>query len=268
MPRPPWSIPIVTTPKFASTKTKKPDWISIHTHPTPKRHAVIHSTIVVPKRPNIRCHRSPFPASAFLAFSSSTLIPYCLIQHMKGLFFAFRSSLISSFSLFVAFSSICCRMFGLISLRTGGLGAAAVKSSSLSSASGWPIGLQRGDERRELMVSMVEGGMSSSGERVADLFSSRSPHSLKSCSLRVWSSLSFFRRLQKLVEGTKSNRSMEAYLSAWSSAAILRRPWADILSSNNHMRSLSASSTWRANLHSHGSVFAIVSSSSSSSSPL
>lgn len=245
-------------------KTTSQNWISINAQPSPNRHATVHSIIVVPKRPNIRCHRFPFPASAFWASFSRTLTPYCLIQHINGLFFALTSCLLSSFELFATFSSICGRILRLISSRTGGFGVAAGYSSSLSSAFGWPIGLRMGDDM-ELMVSRLESEMSSGG-RVLDFVSSRSPHSLQSWSLRVWSSFLFFRRLAIVSWVHKNNMGTAMFLgvrweegrtgtysSVWSSASMLRRPWADIWLTSNHIRSgfVPVSSTWRANLHSH-----------------
>lgn len=153
----------------------------------------------MPNRPYILCHRLPPPAFALSSSSSWTLTPYCCIQHVKPLFFtATGGSPFPSLAAAHEFASRSARV-ERFDLKETSRGRSEV-SSSLSAVVGMSPPGRGGGEDGMRSESRDEGRWTwdfiiGFFGRAADFRSSRSPHSLKSCSFNWASKSGLLRRL-------------------------------------------------------------------------
>lgn len=140
----------------------------------------------VPNKAKTRCHLRPSPASALAGSSSTALTPYCWIQHVKALFLGFSIPCSLSFPMDFSGQSF------------DGLDTGSSFSESLSTSGCCPIFCGR-----DLVDNSKEDGgglwtFLDRNRRSSDFCSSRSPHSLKSCSLRRANRSESFRRLRQV----------------------------------------------------------------------
>lgn len=63
-----------------------PNWTPMLLNQMPARTESHQELIFVPNSPNTLCHRLPGPSDNLFGILSRTSTPYCLIQHMNGLF--------------------------------------------------------------------------------------------------------------------------------------------------------------------------------------
>ena len=161
---------------------------------------------MVPNNPNFRSNLCPMPAVHLAGSCSGVLMTYCLMQHVKALFFT--TGLACAFLwVFQSLSNLVLAViYGLSSVRAGsfdGFVDCIFRSISSSlSRSGWSPAFRGDDSEGSELKDEGWGDFMlfrfcccSKSDSAADFCSSRSPHSLKSCSRRSLSASLSLRRL-------------------------------------------------------------------------